>query len=513
MQHTLLGPERFRRGMDLYFERHDGQAVTCDDFVQAMQDASRRRTSTQFRRWYSQAGTPVVTRARHATTRRRARYTLDVAQRTPATPGQPREAAVAHSARGRAGRTATAATCRCASTAKRAPGGTTRVLRRRAKRADVPLRRRRRARRCRRCCADSPRRCALEFDYTDDGARVPRRARQRRRQPLGRRAAQLRARDARARARAHARGDAAGAAGVARRASSRQLLADRASDPALIALALTPPDAGLRRGAASRRSTSTARRRARVRRARARARASRRVRARVRAQRARGALCADAGADRRRACSRNACLRYLGAIDDAPARALAVAQFDAADNMTDADRRARRAERQRRAGARRAVRALRGEVARRAAGARQVVRAAGARRSAPDTLARVRALLAHPRFNARNPNRVRSLVGAFALRNLLAFHAADGVGLRVRRRPGPGARPPQSAARGDARRRVQPVEALRRAAPRRCSEPRCSASPPRRSCRRTSRKSSSGISRTRRFAPYGYANVRYLAPR
>ena len=39
MQHTLLGPERFRRGMDLYFERHDGQAVTCDDFVQAMQDA------------------------------------------------------------------------------------------------------------------------------------------------------------------------------------------------------------------------------------------------------------------------------------------------------------------------------------------------------------------------------------------------------------------------------------------------------------------------------------------
>ena len=61
MQHTLLGPAAFRRGMDLYFERHDGQAVTCDDFVQAMQDASGLDL-TQFKRWYSQAGTPVVRR-------------------------------------------------------------------------------------------------------------------------------------------------------------------------------------------------------------------------------------------------------------------------------------------------------------------------------------------------------------------------------------------------------------------------------------------------------------------
>ena len=64
MQHALLGPERFRRGMDLYFERHDGQAVTCDDFVQAMSDASGVDLG-QFRRWYSQAGTPVVTARGH----------------------------------------------------------------------------------------------------------------------------------------------------------------------------------------------------------------------------------------------------------------------------------------------------------------------------------------------------------------------------------------------------------------------------------------------------------------
>lgn len=59
MQETLLGKEGFRRGMDLYFERHDGQAVTIDDFVRAMEDANEVDL-TQFMRWYSQAGTPEV---------------------------------------------------------------------------------------------------------------------------------------------------------------------------------------------------------------------------------------------------------------------------------------------------------------------------------------------------------------------------------------------------------------------------------------------------------------------
>lgn len=60
MMHTLLGESDFQSGMKLYFARHDGQAVTCDDFVQAMQDASGKDL-TQFRRWYAQAGTPEVT--------------------------------------------------------------------------------------------------------------------------------------------------------------------------------------------------------------------------------------------------------------------------------------------------------------------------------------------------------------------------------------------------------------------------------------------------------------------
>ncbi len=59
MQANLLGPEGFRKAMDLYFERHDGEAVTTDDFVRCMEDASGRDLQ-QFRLWYSQSGTPVV---------------------------------------------------------------------------------------------------------------------------------------------------------------------------------------------------------------------------------------------------------------------------------------------------------------------------------------------------------------------------------------------------------------------------------------------------------------------
>ncbi len=60
MMHTLLGPVKYRKAMDLYFQRHDGQAVTCDDFVQAMEDAGEIDLS-QFERWYSQDGTPELT--------------------------------------------------------------------------------------------------------------------------------------------------------------------------------------------------------------------------------------------------------------------------------------------------------------------------------------------------------------------------------------------------------------------------------------------------------------------
>jgi aminopeptidase N len=61
MYHTLLGKAGFRKGMDLYFERHDGQAVTTDDFFAAMTDANGGNDISRLKLWYSQAGTPTVT--------------------------------------------------------------------------------------------------------------------------------------------------------------------------------------------------------------------------------------------------------------------------------------------------------------------------------------------------------------------------------------------------------------------------------------------------------------------
>ena len=87
MLQTIVGAEGFRRGTDLYFGRHDGQAVTTDDFVRAMEDANQIDLS-QFRRWYSQAGTPQL-RIGRAYDERSRTYVLHVSQNCPATPGQP----------------------------------------------------------------------------------------------------------------------------------------------------------------------------------------------------------------------------------------------------------------------------------------------------------------------------------------------------------------------------------------------------------------------------------------
>jgi aminopeptidase N len=86
MQHHLLGADLYRKATDLYFQRHDGEAVTTDDFVQCMADASGRDL-TQFKLWYSQAGTPQlqVSGIYDAASQR---YTLRVDQSCPPTPGQ-----------------------------------------------------------------------------------------------------------------------------------------------------------------------------------------------------------------------------------------------------------------------------------------------------------------------------------------------------------------------------------------------------------------------------------------
>ena len=123
----------------------------------------------------------------------------------------------------------------------------------------------------------------------------------------------------------------------------------------------------------------------------------------------------------------NVCLRYLGALDDAPARTRAIQRYDRAGNMTDAIA---------------ALAAVKdsGAPDRDDLFARFEARwrdeplvldkwfALQARSQRDDALARVKSLLTHPRFNVKNPNRVRSLVGAFALGNFMRFHAADGSG-------------------------------------------------------------------------------------
>lgn len=86
MLRTILGSALFRKGMDLYFARHDGQAVTIEDYIKTMEDVSGVDL-TQFRRWYSQAGTPIV-RVKSEYDAAKKTYTLHMKQQTLPTPGQ-----------------------------------------------------------------------------------------------------------------------------------------------------------------------------------------------------------------------------------------------------------------------------------------------------------------------------------------------------------------------------------------------------------------------------------------
>ncbi|MFN7029073.1 MAG: aminopeptidase N [Sphingopyxis sp.] len=87
MMATMVGADRFRKGTDLYFDRHDGEAATCEDFVRAIEEGAGIDL-TQFRLWYSQAGTPRVT-ARIDIDAATGEQILHLAQTVPATPGQP----------------------------------------------------------------------------------------------------------------------------------------------------------------------------------------------------------------------------------------------------------------------------------------------------------------------------------------------------------------------------------------------------------------------------------------
>ncbi len=424
MQHTLLGPERFRRGMDLYFERHDGQAVTCDDFVRAMEDASLEAGGPdlkQFRRWYGQAGTPVV-RAFGRYDAAAATYTLDVEQHADPTPGQPqKEPFHIPLSVGLVGPDGADLPLRLNGDAD-APA-TTRVLSLTAKRqrfvfrdvaaAPVPSLLR---------GFSAP--VKLEFDYTDAELAF---LAAHDSDPVNRWDAAQRSFCSAilALAATHARGEPmALPAALSRLATAT--VSDRAADPALLALALTPPEPAYLAGLVQTIDVDAliAAREFVVREI---ARAARPALEETYALHRPKAAYAPTPSQTGPRALRNACLRYLTAIDDAPARSLAVAQFDAADNMTDAIA---------------TLAAINHSVAdeREALFARFEAKwrdeplvldkwfALQAASSRPDTLARVRSLLAHPKFDARNPNRVRALVATFARRNWHAFHGKNGAG-------------------------------------------------------------------------------------
>ena len=420
MQHALLGPERFRRGIDLYFLRHDGRAVTCDDFVQAMQDASGVDMA-QFRRWYGQSGTPVV-KAAGKYDAANSTYTLEVSQHTPATPGQPTKLPLhiplAVGLVGPDGRDIPLML-----EGETAPAGETRVLHLQQpsqswRFVGVP------ARPVPSLLRGFSAPVMLEFDYSDaelaflaihDSDAVNRWD-----------AAQRSFVRAILSLAADHRAGRALVAPPALQEVVRSLLADRAGDPALIALALTFPDAAFVAALADPIDVDgivAARKLL----ARELAMVLQRDFANTYARHRAGVPYAPTPAQAGARKLANTCLRYLCAADEAAARALAVSQFDAADNMTDAVA---------------ALAALNdGDSAERLAlFERFEVRwrdeplvldkwfALEATSERRDTLDRVRGLLAHPRFNARNPNRVRSLVGAYTLRNFARFHDRDGRG-------------------------------------------------------------------------------------
>ena len=421
MQHLLLGRARFRAGMDLYFGRHDGEAVTCDDFVQAMQDASGVDLA-QFRNWYSTPGTPLVS-ARGTYDPAARTYVLEVAQRTPASSGA-REPSPLHVplALGLVAADGTDMPLRLAGEA--AASGTTRVLElthasQRFEFVDV------RAPPVPSLLRGFSAPVRLEYAYSDEDLAL------------------LAAHDSDAvnrwdaaqrsfvnaviaLAEAHTAGAALAEAPLLWRIV-RTLLADRKSDPALLAQALALPDAAYVASlmpAIDPDGVEAAF--AHVARTLARGLREAFEETYQAHRRPRGPYAptpAQAG-PRRLA---NLCLRYLGTLDDERAHALAVHQFEEADNLSDA------------IGALAALRdsdkPVRAELY-----ARFEARwrdeplvldkwfALQAKSLRPDTLETVRGLIAHPRFNARNPNRVRSLVGAFALGNFARFNARDGEG-------------------------------------------------------------------------------------
>jgi aminopeptidase N len=417
MYQTLLGREGFRKGMDLYFQRHDGQAVECDDFRRAMADANGRDL-TQFERWYSQAGTPQLRfesrwdEAAHT-------YTMTFFQSCPPTPGQPEKlpfhipvAIGLLDREGRDMRLVVDGEARGTTTVLELTQAEQTFVFTDVKEQPVPS-----------VLRDFSAPVVLQHGYSDtellhlfshDSDPVNR-------WEAGQRLAMGRLLKLTGEAKHSTRLDLDDTFIEA----MRKMLTDASLDPAFREQALLLPSETMiseQLDLVDPLAVHTARQFMR-------ADLGTRLRAELleqyEASQTPGAYSPDAASAGKRAL-KNLALAYLNAAPDAESIALAQRQFDTADNMTD------------RAAALSALIQSRVPEAADAldvfyeefkAEALVVDKWFTMQATAPTTdVAAVRALMRHPAFTLRNPNRARSLVAAFCASNPVQFHAPDGSG-------------------------------------------------------------------------------------
>jgi len=418
MLKTLVGDEGYRKATDLYFARHDGQAATVEDWVKCFEDACGRDLS-QFRLWYRQAGTPVI-EARGAYDAKGKAYTLELSQALAATPGQPEKQPMHIPVRmGLVGQTG--AQLPLTLEGENQAGPATRVLEltesfHRFTFVDV---------------AEEPL-LSLGRDFSAPAIFRTPLDRHDRATLMGKdgdafnrwEAGQTLAAEIMLEVAGQARGDAS----TDYITAIGDVLARAEDDPAFAAQMLMPPtesELAAKRTPVDPVAIHTAR----LALVRAIALAHRERLARLYEQmRDPGDFSPDAKSAGQRAL-RNACLRYLTAADDEAAAGLADAHYRTASNMTDM-----------------------------IAGLAALTRMESPLRDAafthfhdrfrndplvldkwmslqagsplPETVNAVRALMKHPAFDIKNPNRVRALVGAFSA-NHLRFHASDGSGYRL----------------------------------------------------------------------------------
>jgi aminopeptidase N len=420
MIETLLGAELFRKGMDLYFTRHDGQAATVEQFVQCFADVSHRDFFfPQFMRWYSQAGTPEIKVAPHYDARAKA-YRLDITQTIPPTPNQPtKQPMVIPLALGLVGQNG--ADLPLTLDGKPLPRGVIEVTQpnqsfvfTNVNERPIPSINR---------GFSAPIKLAVPIEADDLRFLAAHDA-----DPFNRwQAVQtlamvlLKSNVAALRQSAPARSDDGLMAALG------AILADDKLEPAFIALNLMPPsEADIARELGrdvDPDAVFSARRKLRVAIGTQHAAALARTYERMISS---GHFSPDAQSAGRRSL-KNICLDLLAITEDGTAITRALTQYSSADNMTDrmtALETLAQHDRPERA-------AVLDDFYQRYADDPLIIDkwlALQAMIPEPATLDRVRALTGHPAFSMANPNRVRSLIGAFAQANHTQFNRADGAG-------------------------------------------------------------------------------------